>query len=152
MLKADIDRDLKAAMLARDKRLVSILRSLKSAILYKEVAEGKREEGLDDASILAVLKKERKSRRDASGMYHKANETERGDEEDYQIEQIENYLPEEMSEQAVADLVRAVISKLGIDSPEMKDMGRIIGAAKQKEPSADGNMLSKVVKELINKG
>ncbi len=152
MLKADIDRDLKTAMLARDKRLVSILRSIKSAILYKEVADNTRDTGLGDDDIVLVLKKERKSRLDASGLYHKEGEKERAEEEDYQISIIEKYLPAEMSEDDVVKLVDSVITELGIESPEMKDMGRIIGVAKKKEQAADGSVISKIVKQIIQKG
>jgi uncharacterized protein len=152
MLKADIDRDLKNAMLARDKRLVSILRSLKSAILYKEVEEGKREEGLDDTVLLGILKKERKSRLDAKEIYQNAGDQKRADEEIYQIGVIEKYLPKEMSEKELANIVNSVIHDLGIDSPEIKDVGKIIVEVRKKIPSADGGLISKIVREIINKG
>ena len=152
MLKADIDKDLKAAMLSGDKRLVEVLRGLKSAILYKEVADSKREKGLSDAEIVAVLKKEQKSRRDSIAIYEQAGETARADEEKYQIEVISNYTPEEMSEDKVALVVKEVISNLGIVDPGPQDMGRIIGAVKQSAPTADGAVIAKVVKENINRG
>jgi len=152
MLKADIDRDLKTAMLAGDKRLVSILRSIKSAILYKEVEAGKRDQGLDDLEIVRVLKRERKTRRDSSEVYKKANETERAAEEDYQIEVIEKYLPEEMSEEQVKEVVEKAIDDLGLKDLEMKDMGRVIGTIKKDNESIDGAILAKVVKAIITKG
>jgi len=152
MLKKDIDGDIKTAMLAGNKRLVEVLRSIKSAVLYKEVADGKRDEGLDDDDIVKVLKKERKSRMDAQELYAKANEKERAQEEEYQISVIEGYLPEELSEEKVLALVESVISDLNLENLDMKDMGKIIGTAKQKEPNADGAMLSKIVKDLIVKG
>lgn len=150
MLKATIDKDLKAAMLSGDKRLVEVLRGLKSAILYKEVADGKREAGLSDEEIVTVFKKEQKSRRDAIALYEQAKETARADEEKYQLDVISKYMPEELSEEAVVSLVREVLDELGIEQPETKDMGRIIGAIKVKASNADGALVAKVVKEQVN--
>jgi len=150
MLKADIDKDLKTAMLSRDKKLVEILRGIKSAILYKEVADGKREEGLSDEEIVVVLKKEQKSRRDATAIYESAGEKSRAKEEQYQIEVISKYVPEEMSEEKVTDLVLEVIKKLGIVEPKPQDLGIIISAVKKSAPNADGAVIAKVVKENIN--
>lgn len=149
-LKDRINSDLKSAMLAQDKRLVSILRSLKSAILYKEVADGKREEGLSDEETTAVFKKEKKSRQDALALYDSAGEQERADEERYQIEVIEAYLPEEMSEDDIEALVQKIMSEQNITDPTPKDMGRIISAVKAQAPNADGALVANVVKSAIN--
>lgn len=150
MLKAEVDKDLKAAMLGGDKRLVEVLRGLKSAILYKEVADSKREQGLSDAEIVSVFKKEQKSRRDAIAIYEQASETARAEEEQYQIDVIAKYVPEEMSEEKVIEVVLEVIKKLGIVEPKPQDMGRIIAAVKQSAPSADGAVIAKAVKQNIN--
>lgn len=150
MLKADIDKDLKTAMLSGDKKLVEVLRGLKSAVLYKEVAEGKRDEGLSDEEIISVLKKEQKSRRDAIAIYESAGEKSRAEEEQYQIEVISKYVPEGMSEEKVAEVVLEVIEKLGIVEAKPQDMGKIISAVKQSAPNADGAVIAKVVKENIN--
>lgn len=150
MLKADIDKDLKTAMLSGDKKLVEVLRGLKSAILYKEVADGKREEGLSDEEIVAVFKKEQKSRRDAIAIYETAGEKSRAEEEQYQIEVIAKYVPEGMSEEKVKEVVLDVIKKLGIVEPKPQDMGKIISAVKQSAPNADGAVIAKAVKENIN--
>ncbi len=150
MLKADIDKDLKTAMLSGDKKLVEILRGLKSAILYKEVADGKRQEGLTDVEIVAVLKKEQKSRRDAIAIYESAGEKSRAEEEQYQIDVISKYVPTAMSESKVKEVVLEVIKKLGIVEPKPQDMGKIISAVKQSAPNADGAVIAKAVKENIN--
>jgi len=149
MLKDQINSDLKSAMLARDKRLVSILRSLKSAILSKEVADNKREEGLDEQVALAVLKKEKKSRQDALDMYNSANETERAEEEKYQMGVIDGYLPAAVSEEDTKQIVEGVIVDLGLEKVEMKDMGAIMKAAKVKNPALEGAVVSKVIREKI---
>jgi len=149
MLKAEIDRNLKAAMLSGDKPLVEILRSLKSAILYKEVAEGKRDEGLDDTAVISVLKKERKSRSDALDMYRTANEKERADKESYQIDVISTYLPESMSEGDTRKLVEQIAAELAIEAIEMKNMGQIMAEVKKRDLPVEGSIVSKVIKGMI---
>lgn len=149
MLKADIDKDLKTAMLSGDKDLVEVLRTIKSAILYKEVADNKRGEGLSDDEIVAVLKKEQKSRKDAIALYKQAGEQSHIDTEQYQLDVISRYTPEEMSEEAVREAVTQTLSKLGIETPTTQDMGRIIGAVKNVAPNADGAVIAKVVKDSI---
>lgn len=145
-VKNDISADLKQAMLDRNKPLVTVLQSLKSAILYKEVEEGKREEGLDEQTVLAVLKKEKKSRQDSLKMYKDAGETERADEEAFQIGVIEKYLPASLSEGDTAQLVDEVITELGLKNIEMKDMGAIMKAAKEKNSAVEGSAVSKIIK------
>ena len=148
MLKQQITEDLKAAMLAGDKTLVNILRDMKSAILLKEVADNKRDVGLDDSEIVTVLKKEQKSRKESLDVYEKAGEEERAGIEKYQLEVIQKYLPEEMSEADAVKLVDEVISAIDGEL-SMKDMGRIIGSVKSKADNIDGAMLAKIVKDRI---
>ena len=149
MLKDRINSDLKQAMLDRNKPLTTVLQSLKSAILYKEVEEGKREEGLDEDGITAVLKKEKKSRQDSLQMYKDAGETERADEESFQIEVIEKYLPEALSEDDTRKLVDEVVAELGLEAVEVKDMGAIMKAAKEKNSAVEGGIVSKIIKEKM---
>ncbi|HMT19002.1 MAG TPA: GatB/YqeY domain-containing protein [Candidatus Saccharibacteria bacterium] len=149
MLKATIDSDLKAAMLSGNKQLVEALRGIKSAVLYKEVADGKRESGLSDPEIVGVLKKEAKARKDAIALYDQAQETERSAYEKFQLDIIESYLPEEMSEAEIKEHVDKVIQTLGLSEVTIKDMGKIIGEVKASAPTADGGLVAKVVKQLV---
>lgn len=151
MLKAAIDKDLKTAMLSGDKQLVEVLRGLKSAILYKEVADDARETGLSDEGIVTVLKKEQKSRKDAIGIYEQAGEHDRAAQEIYQIQVIQKYLPAEMSEDDIKNVINAVISEMGIETLTPQDMGKVIGTIKQREPNADGATVARLVKERIDK-
>ncbi len=150
MLKATIDTDLKAAMLSGDKQLVEALRGIKSALLYKEVAEGKRDSGLTDQESAGVLKKEAKARKDAMALYEQAGETERYELEAFQLKVIESYLPEEMSETDVIACIDTVIADLGgKDQLSVKDMGKVIGAVKASAPNADGALVARLVKEML---
>lgn len=149
MLKEKLQADLKQAMLARDNERTDVLKGLKSAILYEEVAKNKRDEGLNDDEILAVLKKESKKRQDSIDMYTKGGNEEKADQESKEKEIIDSYLPEQLSEEEVEKLIDSTINELGITDPEKKDMGRIIGAVKSKGAEVDGSTLAKLVSARI---
>ena len=115
--------------------------------MNREVAEGKRDEGLSDDEIISVFKKEKKTRRESLDVYQNAGEQARADEEQFQLDIIEQYLPEEMDEDAVRVIVKQVIVDMSENETlSMKDMGRIIGAVKAEAKNADGSMIARVVK------
>jgi uncharacterized protein YqeY len=145
MLKEKLQADLKTAMLARNTQTVDVLKGLKSAILYEEVAKNKRDEGLNDDEILAVFKKESKKRQDSIDMYTKGGNEEKAAQESSEKEIIDAYLPEQLSEEEVEKIIDSVITELGITTPEKKDMGRIIGAVKAKGAEVDGSTLARLV-------
>lgn len=147
-LNTRINDDLKKAMLARDKELVSVLRNLKSAILYFGVDSGTRDE-VTDEQIIGVLRKESKKRVDAATIYRQANDAEREKKENYEKEIIGKYLPKMLEESEVSELVDKAISKIG--SVEPKTMGRIIAEVKSDSKNlADGSMIASLVKERMN--
>jgi uncharacterized protein YqeY len=146
--KQKIDTDLKAAMLARDKRLTGILRGLKSAVLYAELAAGKRDSGLDDQVVQQLLQKEAKKRQEAAMLYEKANETTRQQAELEEKQVIEKYLPEQLDDTAIQNLVEASIKSLAADS--LAQMGRVIADVKKRSGgAADGATIARLVKEAL---
>jgi uncharacterized protein YqeY len=151
MLKDKLQADLKQAMLARETEKVEVLKGLKSAILYEEVAKGKREEGLSDDEILAVFKRESKKRQDSVDLYIKGGNNAQAENEKSEKGIIDSYLPEQLDEAAVNGLIDSAISELGITEPSKQDMGKIMGAVKSKGGSSlDGAMLAKLVQSRIN--
>lgn len=143
--KAQLDQDIKAAMLAGDKPKVTILRGLKSAILYVEVAEGSREAGLDEAKVLVVLAKEAKKRQDSIDMYTKAGATDRAQNELAEKTFIEAYLPKQLSDAELSAVVDAVIAA------GANNLGQAIGAVKAKTAGqADGGRIAALVKEKLS--
>lgn len=148
-LKNTLQADLKTAMLARDTEVVDTLKGLKSAILYAEVEQGKREEGLDDAGITIVLKKEAKKRQDSVDMYRKGGNDEQADKELREKEIINKYLPTQLSEEEAVKIVDQTIAELAIENPEAKDMGRIIGAIKATGAEIDGATIARLVKSRV---
>ena len=93
-LKQVIDQDLKEALLAGDRLKADTLRMIKSVILNQEIAQNKRDSGLDDQEVIACLQKEAKKRQEASDLYIKAGSVERSKKELDEKKVIEAYLPE----------------------------------------------------------
>lgn len=150
MLKDKLNADLKAAMLARETEKVDVLKGLKSAILYAEVETGKRDSGLNDDEILTVFKKESKKRQDSVDMYIKGGNQELADKETREKSLIDSYLPEQMSEEAIGELIDLEIEALGLSEIKPQDMGKIIGSIKSKTGAeVDGSTLARLVKERI---
>lgn len=149
MLKTQIAADLKQAMLSGDKPRAELLNMLKSAILYKEVELGNREAGLSDEQIIDVLAKEAKKRQEAAEMYKSAGETDRAEKELSEKEVIQVYLPAQMSEADILQVVEAHIAAL---KPEgVKDMGKVIGAVKSEVGNqADGAIIARLVKQKLS--
>jgi uncharacterized protein len=149
MLKQQIDKDIKEALLSQDQFTVNTLRGLKSAILYVEVSMDKRSDGLDDESIISVINKEVKKRTESAELYSKGGNNDMAEKELKEKDIISKYLPEQMSEDKIQEIVEAVIKDM--QDITMKDMGKIIGLVKSKTgSSADGATISNIVKNRIN--
>ena len=148
MLKDTINADLKAAMLARDTLKTQTLQGLKSAILYEEVAKKVRETGLDDAQIEQLIAREVKKRDEAAELFERGGNQASADKERAEKEILSVYLPQQLSEDELKEVVMAVVSEL---QPEgVKDMGRVIGAVKIKVGNAaDGAMVARLVKSAL---
>lgn len=146
-LKQQIDTDLKTAMLAGDKTLVTTLRGLKSVILYEEVAQNIRETGLPDDEITKLLAKEAKKRQESADLYAQGGNTERRDAELKEKSIIEGYLPNQLTDPEIQKIIEEVINKLG-DSPQ--NMGQIIGQVKLTTGAgADGVVIARLVRERL---
>ncbi len=146
--KVRIDKDLKTAMLAGEKDRVQVLRGLKSAILYVEVAKSARDTGLPEDEILGILSKEAKKRQESADLYIQGGNAERAAAELTEKAIIEEYLPRQLSEDEVSTLIDEIIS---VSGPITKQtMGATIAAVKQKsEGAADGAVVARLVKERI---
>lgn len=148
MIKQAIDTDIKSAMLSGDKRLVEVLRTIKSSILDVEVNTGKREEGLDEETVITILQKESKKRSEAAELYAKAGDNERAAKEKYEVEVLQKYLPEMMGVDQITEIVSQVIATT--PDASMQKMGQIIGQVKAKTGAqADGAVIARIVKEKL---
>lgn len=148
-LKQRIQDDLKAALLGGNRFESETLRGLKAAILNVEVAEGKREDGLDDAGIEQVIAKEIKKRNEAAALYDQNMREDSADEERRQADIMSRYMPKQLNEVELKTVVDAKVAELG--AVDAKMMGQVIGAVKKEVGNtADGAMVAKLVKEALN--
>lgn len=147
-LKSQIDNDLKAALLGGDRFRADVLRGLKAVVLNEEVAQGKRDEGLDDATIEQLIAREVKKRSDSINQYIEAGRPELAENEKAEAEVLEGYLPEQLSEEDIQKVVDEVIAETGASGPQA--MGRVIGAVKARlGNTADGATVARLVKTSL---
>jgi len=148
MLKQQLEQDLKGALLAGDKQRATVIRSLKSAILYAEVAAGSRVEGLDDEAIVTLFAKEAKKRQESADLYAKGGASDKAAAELAEKKIIEAYLPKQLSDEALGAIIDEVITGLNVAGPQA--MGQVIGQVKQKTVGqADGGRIAQMVKERL---
>jgi len=148
-LKQRIESDLKAALLGGDRFVGETLRGLKAAILNEEVAQNKRDAGLEDAVIEQIIAKEVKKRNESAAIYEQNQREDSAADERREAEILSRYLPKQLSEAELKTVVDAKVAELG--ATDIKMMGQVIGAVKKDVGNAaDGAMVSKLVKEVLS--
>lgn len=148
-LEQKIMSELKTAMLAKDEKSVRSLRAIKAAIIVAKTAEGAKGE-ISEAEELKLLQKMVKQRKDSLEIFTQQARPELASKEQEEIEIIERFLPQQMSEAELKDAVQALIRESGASGPA--DMGKVMGIAnRQLSGKADGKTISAMVKELLNK-
>lgn len=149
MQKKDLQEELKQSMLARDELKTSVLRMLLSTINYLETQKGGAGYEATEEDVMASIQKEAKQRRDSIEEFTKAGRQELADKEKKELELLQKYLPEQLSEEEIKKLVGEAISTIGASS--ISDMGRLMGALMPKiKGKADGNLVSKIVREKLS--
>lgn len=147
-LKERIEADIKKAMLAKNKDDLRALRAIKSMILLAETEKGAGDK-LDKAAEMKILQKAAKQRNDSIALYREQNRDDLADAEAAEVEVIQRYLPEQLSEADLEKLIGDIISKANATS--MKDMGKVMGmATKELAGKADGKTISQTVKKLLS--
>ncbi len=144
-LAARIQEDVKAAMKAKDKARLAVLRLITAALKQKEVDD--RTE-LNDDQVIAVLEKMVKQRKDSIAQYEKAGRTELAEQEAFEIDIIREYLPEPLTEAEIEALIDEAIAATGAGS--MKEMGKVMGWLKPKLAGrADMGQVSGILKQRL---
>ena len=145
-LKAKITEDMKAAMRAQEKERLATIRLIQAAIKQKEVDD--RIE-LTDADVLAVLDKMVKQRRESIAQFEKASRDDLIAKEQSELEVIQVYLPEALSDEEVDAMIAEAIAATG--AAEMKDMGKVMGQLKSKlQGRADMGAVSAKIKAKLS--
>lgn len=145
-LVAQIDADLRQAMRDRDETAKLTLRSIKTALT--EVAKASEDHSLTEEKVRAVLNREAKRRREAAAEYEKAGYPDRAGAEMAELAVIERYLPQQMGEAQIEELVRAVIAETGAAS--LRDLGKVMSAAMARAAGqADGKTVNATARRLL---
>lgn len=146
-LKQQIDNDIKAAMLAKNKEELTALRSVKSMILLAETDKGSTGEISTDVEM-KLLTKAAKQRKESAEIFLKEGRNDLAQKEQFELEVINRYLPKQMTEEEVATELKKIIEQVGAKGPQ--DMGKVMGTAtKQLAGKADGKMISELVKKIL---
>jgi len=148
-LKDRLRSDLTAAMKARDEVRSSTLRMLLTAVTNAEVA-GKQARELSDDEVVGVLATEAKKRREAAVAFEDGGRPEMAARERAEAEVIADYLPEQLSEAEIADLVTAAIEQVGASDEGMRAMGKVMGVVSpQVKGRADGAAVAAEVRRQL---
>ncbi|MEI8033311.1 MAG: GatB/YqeY domain-containing protein [Chlorobiaceae bacterium] len=149
-LKEKIDQDLKDSMKSGEKTRLNAIRSIRAALLEKEVSIRVGGKGvLTDEQELEVLVSLAKKRRDAIEQFSAGNRADLAEIEHSELKVIEEYLPAPVSDEEITAAVKEIVAKTGATS--MKEMGKVMGEAmKALKGKADGTKVQQVVKSLLS--
>jgi len=143
-----IDNHIKEAMKAKDNTKLRGLRAIKAALLLAKSEKGASDEISEDVAI-KIMQKLVKQRKDSLAIYQEQGRDELAKSEKEEIEVIQNYLPEQLSEEAIKQTVVKIIEQTGAQS--MQDMGKVMGmASKELAGKADGKIIAEIVKRELN--
>lgn len=149
MLKQQLQNELKESMLAKNTLKTSTLRMLLSAINYTEIQKGGAGYEATDEDVLAVIQKEAKQRRDSIEAFESGGRQEMADKEKQELDILQSYLPEQMSEEEIKKLVDEAITQTG--ASDLQDLGKVMGALMPKvKGKGDGNLVNKIVREKLS--
>lgn len=145
-LESKIKADLMAAMKAKDEKALRAIRAIKSAIMLFQTSAANAV--LDEEAEIKMLQKMVKQRKESLAIFEQQNRAELAQTEREEIEIIEQYLPQQLSEAEIEATVQTIITDLGATG--MKDMGKVMAAAnKTFAGKAEGAVISGIVKRLL---
>jgi len=149
MLKAKVQEDLAVAQKAKEDLKVSTLRLLLNAIKNFEIAKQGTSYAATDEEIGGVIQKEIKQRKESIEAYKTGGRQDLVDKETKELEILQTYLPEQLGEQEIRELVEKRISELGAVGPS--DVGKVMGTLSQElKGKADLSVVSQIVREKLS--
>ncbi|MEX1014748.1 MAG: GatB/YqeY domain-containing protein [Candidatus Paceibacterota bacterium] len=149
MIHKNLKEQLKEAMKEKDANRVSVIRDLLSSFTNEAVTLGKKpDEILDDETALKVIARKAKQRKDSIESFEKADRDDLVEKESKELKVLEEYLPEQLSDEEIEKIVDKKMEELGVS--EKKDMGQLMGAViKEAGNKADGGRVSKIVQSKL---
>lgn len=140
-----LNEDMKTAMRAKERDKLTTIRMIKASIQNEEIKKGAE---LNDEEILAILSREKKQRLESFTEFEKAGREDLTEKLTAELEVIEKYLPEQLSDEEVRTLVKETIAEVGAES--MQDMGTVMSNVMPKlQGRADGGQVNAMVRELL---
>ncbi len=144
-IKEQLTADMKEAMKNKEKERLAVIRMVRGAIRQQEI-DGQKELGEED--VIAVISKEVKMRRDSIEEFQKGGREDLVEKTQAEIDVLLPYLPAQLSEDEVRELVKAAVEQTGAATP--KDMGKVMGVLMPKvKGRADGKMVNTIVKSFL---
>ena len=145
-MELQIQQDIKAAMLAKEKVRLESLRAIKAAIVLAKTADGS--ESIADEAVVKIIQKLVKQRKETAEIYKQQNREELAAQELAEAAAMEVYLPKQLSEEELEAELKKIIAQVGAAGPQ--DMGKVMGTAtKALAGKAEGRMISAMVKKLL---
>ena len=145
-MEQQIQQDIKAAMLAKEKTRLESLRAIKAAILLAKTADGS--ESIADEAVVKIIQKLVKQRKETAEIYKQQSREELAAQELAEAAAMEVYLPKQLSEEELEAELKKIIAQVGATGPQ--DMGKVMGTAtKALAGKAEGKAISALVKKLL---
>lgn len=145
-LEQQIQKDIVAAMKAKDNVKLNAVRAIKSAILLEKTSGNGTE--ITDAVIQKLVQKLIKQRKESAEMYTQGGRQELADNELAEAKAMECYIPKQLDEAEVEEILKGIIAEVGASKPS--DMGKVMGVATKKlAGQAEGKLISTLVKKLL---
>ncbi len=145
-LSEKIRNDMISAVKAKESVKVEILKMVLASLKNAEIES---EKELDEKAQEQIVRKETKKLKDAFEQYTQGGRDDLAEKEKQQLEILEEYLPKQMQEAEIKEFIGKKAKELGVES--MKDMGKLMGVVmKELQGKADGGMVNKLVKEVLN--
>ena len=142
-----VNDDIRAAMLARDKERLEAVRNMKKVLLEAKTAKSGAEDLSDEDAIKAIAKLAKQGK-DSAEIYQQQNRQDLADFELAQVRIYDTYLPKQMSQEELTAAIKAIIA--GIGATSMKEMGKVMGVAtKELAGKVEGKLISETVKSLL---
>jgi len=143
-----ISNDIATAMKAREKEKLEALRGIKKVMLEAKSAAGATGE-LSDQDVLKIIQKLAKQGNDSAAIYKEQGRVDLYQQEMFQVNVFESYLPQKISDAELTDAIQAIIAEVGATS--IKEMGKVMGVASKKLAGlAEGKDISDKVKALLS--
>lgn len=146
-LQEQINQDIRSAILKKESNKLSVLRSIKAALLSESAKDGNPE--ISDKVAINLIRKIAKQRKDAAEIYNQQGREDLEKQELIELDYLQIYLPKQMDNDDIRKIIQQIIQELEA-SP--KEIGKVIGAAMQKlSGKADGNIVAQITREELSK-